>query len=72
MTATIPCPVGDACEACGTDAYLVACEADTSLGVLCATVCEHCHLPSIGLGHAMGRILAHCEHMGTRPEGWDE
>lgn len=68
MTATLPCPVGDACEVCGTATGLVACEADTSLGVLCATVCEDCReygdLPPIGLGHAMRRVLEHRAHTG--------
>ena len=67
-TTELPCPVGEACEVCGVKTDLVACEADTSLGVLCATVCENCfetgELPPLGLGAAMGRILEHREHTG--------
>ncbi|GAA0264791.1 hypothetical protein [Cryptosporangium japonicum] len=72
MPTQLSCPTGDACEVCGTAARLIACEADTSLGVLCATVCEDCHehgdLPPIGLGHAMRRVLEHRVHTGQPPE----
>jgi hypothetical protein len=68
---TKACPVGSTCEACGTTTDLGACEADTTLGVLCATVCgqcfEHGELPPIGLGDAMGRILEHRAHTGQPP-----
>jgi hypothetical protein len=66
--AQLPCPIGEICEVCGTTRGLVACEADTSIGVLCATVCEDCYengdLPPIGLGAAVGRILEHRMHTG--------
>ena len=63
------CPVGFRCESCGDAAEdLVATTAETSLGVLCLTVCRRCGdsdmAPPVSVGTAVRLVLKHAEHLG--------
>lgn len=71
---TTRCPLDDHCAICGTTASVdITATFDTSLGVLCATLCEHCvetqqPMPSMALVNAARRVAAHCEHLGITLE----
>lgn len=68
MSATLPCPIASSCEVCGSTTDLDVYEADTQLGVLCATVCDDCaddgQLPSLAIATAMRCVYDHCDHTG--------
>lgn len=65
---TLPCPVAESCESCGTPDGLTAVGADTPIGVLCLTVCGRCQddqrAPRLTVPAAVHRVLDHCEHTG--------
>jgi hypothetical protein len=62
------CPVGAACESCGTASDLGVAVLDCVMGVFCLTLCGRCvragRVPTVGLATAALMVLAHCEHLG--------
>lgn len=61
------CPRADRCENCGTANQLQPATFDTTVGVLCTTLCISCGkagLPPISIHAAARRVLGHCEHLG--------
>jgi hypothetical protein len=65
---SLPCPVLDSCEGCGSPADLAAVEADSPVGVLCLTLCRDCQdadrAPMLTPVRAVYRVLDHAEHTG--------
>ena len=69
---TTGCPVGPVCQTCdspGRDADdLAVALADTSLGLVCLTLCADCELagrtPSLSCPAAALHVLQHAEHTG--------
>jgi hypothetical protein len=66
---TSRCPVGPECEGCGRLDELAVSTADTSVGLLCVTLCDACEavevLPVFGAAEATIRVLEHGEHVGV-------
>ena len=63
------CPVGPECEGCGRLDELAVSTADTSVGVLCVTLCDACEavevLPVFSPAEATIRVLEHGAHVGV-------
>jgi hypothetical protein len=63
------CPVGPACEGCGSLEELAVVTGDTPAGVLCMTVCDACELmavvPVLSPAEEAARVLAHGQHVGV-------
>jgi hypothetical protein len=62
------CPVGPECEGCGRLDELAVSTADTSVGLLCVTLCDACEavevLPAFSEAEATIRVVEHGEHVG--------
>jgi hypothetical protein len=61
------CPTAKQCESCGSEDDVLVRAAQTSLGVLCVSLCEPCEegeLPKLNVQRAAIRIGMHCEHLG--------
>jgi hypothetical protein len=65
---TSRCPVGPECESCGRLDELAVSTGDTSVGVLCMTLCDTCEvagvLPIFSSEAEATRVLEHGEHLG--------
>ena len=63
------CPVAPECEGCGGLDKLAVATGDTSVGVLCATLCDACEvadvLPIFGPAEETARVLEHGQHAGV-------
>jgi hypothetical protein len=73
MTA-LPCPVAATCEVCGAArSDLAVWEADTTVGVVCLTLCPGCadagDLPARSTFTTLDHVWAHCEHLGVDVDG---
>jgi len=61
------CPVDEVCAACGAREDLAVSTLDTSLGVICQTVCDGCAADLkllLSPAAAAGLVLGHCAHLG--------
>jgi hypothetical protein len=65
---TSRCPVGPECEGCGRLDELAVSTADTSVGLLCVTLCDACEavevLPVFSPAEEAARIREHGAHAG--------
>jgi hypothetical protein len=63
------CPVAPACESCGRLDELAVVTGDTSVGVICMTVCDACELmavvPVLSPAEQAARVREHGEHVGV-------